>query len=274
MSNLNRAMLILEAMADEPDGVRVTDLAEAMGVNRAIPYRIVDELCELGYVVQDRATERYRATLKLGSLGLRQLERTNIMNWAQEELGRLADETEELARVSIASGATLRFVAQAQGARGSLVVNSPLRAELALHATASGKAYLSTLPLAEVRKIVDQRGMPSLTDGTLTNIMDLEQELEKARSDGYAVVEQEAERGVSAVAAPIVPPDSADGRAVGAVSLAGPSVRLPATRLQTLGPRLNGTANRLAQDWHVFEYLRGSGAGQDDVSPAGASRSA
>lgn len=256
MSNLSRAMAILESLADEPEGVRVTDLAVSMRVNRAIPHRILTELCELGYVVQDRDSERYRATLKVGSLGLRQLERANVIDWSQEELAHLATESAELARVSIASDSTLRFVAQAQGASGSLIVNSPLRAEVALHATASGKAFLSTLPWDEVLEIVGRRGLPGLTGETVTTVEALGDELAKVRADGFAVVEQEAEQGVSAVAAAIVPPQAVAGRGVGAVSIAGPSVRMSVARLRDLAPQVRATADRLARNWHVFEYLR------------------
>lgn len=256
LSNLSRAMAILESLADEPAGVRVTDLAVQMKVNRAIPHRLLTELCELGYVVQDPDSERYRATLKVGSLGLRELERANVIDWSQEGLARLAEESHELARVSIASNAALRFVSQAQGASGSLIVNSPLRAEIALHATASGKAYLSTLPWAEVQQLVGQRGMPGLTVETHTRIESLRDELAKVRADGYAIVEQEAEQGISAVAVAIVPPQSPDDRAVGSVSVAGPSVRLPLERLRELAPLVTETADRLARTWHVFEYLR------------------
>ena len=70
MSNLSRAMAVIEALVDEPGGVRVTDLATSMQVNRAIPHRILSELCDLGYVIQDPESERYRATLKVGSLVL------------------------------------------------------------------------------------------------------------------------------------------------------------------------------------------------------------
>lgn len=256
MSNLSRAMSILESLVDEPGGVRVTDLAVSMRVNRAIPHRILTELCELGYVLQDRDSERYRATLKVGSLGLRQLERANVIDWSQEELAHLAAESGELARVSIASDSTLRFVAQAQGASASLIVNSPLRAEVALHATASGKAFLSTLPSEEALKIVGRRGMPGLTGETLTSVDALGDELAKIRSDGYAIVEQEAEEGVSAVAAAIVPPQAVDGRAVGAISIAGPSIRMPTARLLELAVDVRETAEHLASNWHVFEYLR------------------
>ncbi len=256
MSNLSRAMSILEALVDEPAGVRVTELAEQMKVNRAIPHRLLTELCELGYIVQDPDSERYRATLKVGSLGLRVLERANVMEWSQEELAHLAKESQELARVSIASNSTLRFVAQAQGASGLLIVNSPLRAEIALHATASGKAYLSTLPWEEVQQIVGRRGMPGLTDETHTSVESLADELAKVRADGYAIVEQEAEQGISAVAVAIVPKQSPDERAIGSVSIAGPSVRLPLERLQGLAPSVSETAGRLACTWHVFEYLR------------------
>lgn len=265
MTNLSRAMVVLEMLVGEPGGVRVTDIALKMAVNRAIPYRILSELCNLGYVAQDSETERYRATLKVGSLGLRQLETAGVMGWSRDGLRKLATTSQELVRVSIASGETLRFVAQAQGASSALIVSSPLSAELALHATASGKAYLSTLPHDEVAAIVLRRGLPDLTQRTVTSSNSLEHELDQVREAGFSVVEEEAEPGISAVAAAIVPPESTTGRAVGAVSIAGPTVRLSRERLLALAPEVCATATRLAEDWHVLDYLRAlSEPDQDD----------
>ncbi len=139
-------MRTLELLAGEPRGLRVTDLANALEVNRAIPHRILADLTELGYVIQDPRTERYRVTFKLGSLGLRQLETAGIIRWAQDELDRLAAKTRELVRLAVVSENTLRWVAKAQGSASALTLDGVSGAQVVLHATASGKAWLSTLP--------------------------------------------------------------------------------------------------------------------------------
>lgn len=256
VSNLARAIRVLELLADEPDGMRVSDLATTMGINRAIPFRLLNELVELGYAAQDPDSERYRATFALGSLGLRQLESSGIVDWSDDELTALARTSGELVRVAMASNDhRLRFVAQAQGASSSLIVHSPMRSELALGATASGRAYLATLPEATVREIVTERGLEAFTRHTQTSLDALIDELALTRQRGYAVVVEEMEVGINAAAAAITTGSSDEAQAVGTISIAGPSVRLRPERISELADGLVTTAARLGKQWNVYRYL-------------------
>ncbi len=256
MSNVKRVMRILDLLVDEPAGVRITDLAMALGVNKAIPHRLLAELVELGYATQDPRTERYRATFKLGSLGLRQLETAGIARWSQDELNALAAQSKELVRLAIAAGNSLRWVAKAQGANSSLIVDSAVATEVVLHATASGKAWLSTLPTDEVRALLAERELVKPTPRTHTDIGEILAEVEEARRHGYAVTYEEMEIGINAIAAPIVPPDLPEGRGVGTVSIAGPAARLTPDVLVGFAPSLKAAARSLGEHWHVYEYLK------------------
>lgn len=256
MGNIARAMKILELTVGAADGVRVTDIAGELGLNRAIPYRIFMELIDLGYVQQDETTDRFRATFMVGSLGLRQLETSKVIRWAQSDLDQLARKSRELARLSVASGMNLRFVAQAQGASGTLVINSPVSPRVSLHATAAGKAFLSASTSELIDQYLAQEPMERFTDRTVQTREEILSDLEEARRVGYALVEEEAELGVSSVASPIIPPETNPPHAVGAISIAGPTVRMSRARLRTLGEECTATANRLAGTWHVFKYLQ------------------
>ncbi|MCB2224465.1 MAG: IclR family transcriptional regulator [Actinobacteria bacterium] len=255
MSNIARVFGILEMLVGEPGGVRITDIANELDLNRAIPHRILSELVELGYVAQDPVTERYRATFMLGSLGIRQLETAGIPRWARDELTALAEKSRELVRLAVATDHTMQFIAEAQGANSTLILDSPMVGDIALHATATGKAWLSSLPDEEVREILAARGMPAFTDRTTVSMDAICDEIRQARAAGYAVTHEEMEAGVAAIAAPVVPQVIPGGRAVGTVSVAGPSVRLTDERLQALAPAVTATAARLAAQWHVYEYL-------------------
>lgn len=248
-------MRILEIIAAEPEGVRVTDLATTLKLNRAIPHRLLAELVELGYVVQNAETKRYRATFKLGSLGLRQLETAGILRWSRDELEALAATTRELIRVTIVEGKDLRYLAKAQGANSGLMIDSISGADVDLHATANGKAWLSTLPPDEAEALLLARGLEPKTPYTGTDLRRVIADIARARVLGYAEIHDEMELGVSAIAAPIVPPESPDGRAVAAVSIAGPSARLRPPVLIGFAPALLATARKLAETWHVYEYL-------------------
>lgn len=255
MSSIERALQVLDILADAPEGVRVTDLAVAMNLNRAIPHRLLAELVALGYVVQNPATERYRATFKLGSLGLRQLETAGVTRWAQDELDGLARETGELVRLAVAGDDSLRFVAKAKGANNILIVDPASGSDVVLHATATGKAWLSTLPTEVANRLLTERGLDVRTPRTETDIERVLAEVSAARRSGFAVTYQEMEAGVNAIASPIVPPRSVDGRGVGTVSIAGPAVRLTPEVLEGFAPALKRTVASLAAQWHVYEHL-------------------
>ena len=252
---IGRTMRTLEILAAEPRGVRITDLANALGLNRAIPHRILADLVKLGYVAQDPRNERYRVTFKLGSLGLRQLETAGTARWAQDELDKLAARTRELVRLAVVSGEGLSWVAKAQGSDSALTYDGVSGTQVVLHATASGKAWLATLPDEEVQHLLSERGLIAQTVHTETDLGQVMRDIEQARELGYALVEEEMEVGVSAVAAAIVPPEARDGRAVATVSIAGPAARLGHHQLISYSPDLVEVARELGVQWHTYEYL-------------------
>jgi IclR family acetate operon transcriptional repressor len=254
MSTIRRGLRILELLAAEPDGLGVSEIARSLALNRAIPFRLLAEFMEMGYVRQDPVTDRYVATFKLGALGLQQLERAGIDRWAQACLRDLAEETQELVRLAVVEDGGLRWVAKAQGSSALLIIN-----EASIpHATASGKAWLSTLPVGEAKSILNGHDLERPTSHTMTEIPTLLADLDEARTQGYAVVEEEMEVGINAIAVPVIPVRMV--RAVATVSVAGPSVRLTRDRLIEFAPRLLSAAADLAGTWSTYAYLTRSSA--------------
>lgn len=251
MLRVVRAMGILELLVRSPEGARVTDVAGALGVNRAIAYRGLAELCELDYVAQDPATGLYRATFKLGSLGLRQIEAAGISRWARDELEGLATATQELVRLGVVSGDILVLVGKAQGSDRGLTLATVPHGAAVSYLGANGRAWLATLPEAEV---LEKLASPTLGPPPASAAHVLESVVE-ARRVGYALIHEELEVGVNAVAVPIIPHGSPGGRAVGTLSVAGPAVRMTAEVLVGFVPQLRAAAERLASQWHVYDYL-------------------
>jgi DNA-binding IclR family transcriptional regulator len=95
------------------------------------------------------------------------------------------------------------------------------------HASALGKVLLAyaavTIPAGRLEK---------RTSKTITSRTKLLEELETVRKKGYALIIDELEEGLVAVAAPI---REHDGRVVGAISVSGPSTRLTQKDLIKIG---------------------------------------
>ena len=251
--SVDRALRVLELLVSEREGLRITDLARSIGVNKAIAFRLVNALADLGYVRQDPLSERYEATFKIAALGLRRLDTARISEWAQATLDALAATTQELVRLAVGEARTLRWIAKSQGSNSRLIVDPASGADVVLHTTATGKAWLSTLDLDEAMQIVIDSGLPALTRHTHTDLAVIRSELEEVRRLGYAMTFEEMDEGINAIACPVAPAGSTGHLvpAVGVISVAGPAYRLDRDALVGFVTPLRRAADELSAMWRV-----------------------
>jgi DNA-binding IclR family transcriptional regulator len=245
---LERCVEMTELMAGGAGPHRLSDIAQALDLPKSAAHRLLRALCVQGWMAQDGADGPYRLTLRFGLLGHRVLQATGLVDLTQPLLQLLADRTHELARLTVATGSGLVWLGSAQGAPPGLVYQPAMDGALVLHATANGKAFLATLDDAAALRLARDGGLGSRrpTPHTLADDAALLADLARVRARGYGVADQEAELGVTAVAVAI---RGADGPALGTVSVAGPSLRLPARRIGDLVVALNETAGALAAVW-------------------------
>lgn len=241
-ATLLRGIDILEAVGDGGE-LRAAELCELLDVPRPTMYRAVSALVDRGYLERGGRPSSYRlgpALLRLGGTA----RQASLRTLAEPALADLAAATGETVNLAAVEGRTIRYTAIVDSSfslRPSAVVGD----EVAPHATAIGKAILSRLPPAERRRFVGDPPYPAFTARTLTTVRSLAAELERAREVGYAVDREETEAGSSCVAAPIV---AADGRPVGAISIAGISARVEEARVPQFGARVREWADRLSAD--------------------------
>ncbi len=140
-------------------------------------------------------------TFKLGSLGLRQLETAGTTRWAQDELDKLAAQTRELVRLAVASGDTLRWVAKAQGSASALTSTASRGPRSCCTRPPAARPGCRRCRTTKWPASSPHRGLDAQTAHTETEPAQIRQDLEAARANGYALVEEEMEVGVSAIAA-------------------------------------------------------------------------
>lgn len=253
VGSVDRCLEIIEVLADHPEGMPLSVISERFGLPKSATHRLLTTLSNRRFVVQDPVTQHYRPTMRLVTLGFRFLAATKLPELCQPVLDELAKRTEELVRMSVVDGDSLTWVAKAQGARASLRYDPIMGREVVLHATATGKAWLASLPEADAVRIALRHGFDTAPVGpkAIHSVEELLADLRKTRGRGYGAVSEEAEPGVAAVAAVIR--DGADevAPAVGTVSIAGPSVRMTAARIAEMVPALRAAADELSALWPV-----------------------
>jgi DNA-binding IclR family transcriptional regulator len=246
---LESAFAVVECLAAEARSMRLSEIADRLGLQKSGTHRIVSALAGLGWVEQDTETERYQLTFKLAALGQGFLAGTRILDVCQPVLDRVAQESRELVRLAIVDNDELTTIAHAQGAQGSLVCQSRVFPKLPLHVTASGKVWLASLSNEAAMKLVLAAGFGDRTEygpNAVRSANSLLRELKKTRDRGYGLAIEEAEPGLSAVAAAV---RLRGGAVQGALAIVGPAVRMGEARLGELVEIAREGAKELAMLW-------------------------
>lgn len=243
IQSLERGLAIIRAFGPHAPEQTVTELAATTELTRATARRFLITLMELGYVESDGRT--FRLTPKVLELGYSFLSGLGFPDVALPHLERLVAEVDESSEASVLDGPDIVYVARVPStAVMSLVVN--VGARMPAHATAMGKVLLAGLDDAELDAYLETAELRPFLPRTVTDPDALREQLERVRADGYAIVDQELEEGLVAVAAPI---RGRDDRVVGAINLSTHVLRrsVESVRAELVGPLL-ATAERIQSD--------------------------
>ncbi|WP_213301724.1 IclR family transcriptional regulator [Paraburkholderia sacchari] len=238
--NLERALGVLELLAKNGGRMQLATIADTLDIPRSGTHRLLSMLIDEGFVRQDEEHGEYMLAMKLVSLGLIYLSTSGVFDLSQPVLDRLAEASGELARLGVVEDDHITFVGKAQGAKSGLRYDPDMGSNPPLHCTASGQAWLATLPDERAIELVSKQGglgpkAQNLPRAPKT-IQQFLKDLNGARQRGYGMAIETYEAGMTSIAAAVRNPVTQE--VVGIVSLAGPSSRLPEERLKELAPHL------------------------------------
>lgn len=225
--SLDKALRVLGLLAQEREDIDLGSLAKQAGLPKSTLIRLLSTMRAHGVVQQNPKTRRYRlgwALVRLGQAAERQFDLPLVLHPFLEQLAR---ETGETASLAVRTGEYAFYVDQALSQniiRGA----PPTGAALDLHCTAVGKMLLSNLEESEVEQLIRECGLPQRTEKTITNTARLRKDLAITRSRGYAIDNEEAERGGRCIAAPI---RDGNDRILAAISITAPTSRLTLDRM-------------------------------------------
>jgi IclR family pca regulon transcriptional regulator len=122
-------------------------------------------------------------------------------------------------------------------------VNLAVGNRLPASACAMGRVLLGALPEPELERYLASAARPSFTPHTITDPRALRAMIEAARSDGYALVDQELEIGLRSLAVPI---RNRRGNVTAAMTVCVHAVRYtPGEMLERILPELRATATQM-----------------------------
>jgi IclR family acetate operon transcriptional repressor len=254
IAGVERALFIIEQLADAPEGLSFTEILNLLAVNKSIAYKLINTLIGTRYIFKNEQTGQYCLTYKVSNLGLRKMTRSRLLNQSNVILRELADNTGELVRLAVVERDTITWVLSIQGRSRILQIDPNYSLEVGLHTHAAGKAWLSTVPAERAQGLILRKGLERMTRHSLVDIKKVMADLKRAAKQGYAISYEEHAPGVGAIGAPILVRQLDDQpQCVGTVTLAAPCAHMDRQALEACAPQLIATAAKLASVWPFAE---------------------
>lgn len=229
IQSIGRARALMDAMGSG-QWTSLRDLAERTGLLKTTAFNLVNALVDVGLVERDVETGSYRLGMQNLIYGRAVERRLDILSIAKPHLVRICAETRETVNLALPGPTEATIVESLEGTQ-TLRVSSYAGTPASYHATACGRALLAFQPEGFRRLIYSLGPLPKLTDATITGPDELEAVLASCRDKGWVLEREENEVGSTCIAAPIFDPA---GKAVAAVSVAGPTARFQPQAIEDL----------------------------------------
>ena len=243
VQSLDRGLAVIRAFDAEHPRLQLSEVARATGLTRAAARRFLLTLVRLGYVRVDGREFSLRP--RVLELGYSYLSGLTLPEVAQPHLESLVGRVDESSSVSVLDGDDVVYVARVHTKR-IMTVMITVGTRFPAYATSMGRVLLAGLPEAELADYLARADLAPLTSRTVTDAETLGARLDRVRSQGYALVDQELEEGLRSAAAPI---RNREGAVVAAVNLSVSASRTSLRRLEEeFVPPLLETAAQISRD--------------------------
>lgn len=242
---LQRGLALLQALATRPNGASQSELANLLKLSQTAVHRIAAALEHLGYVQKHAATRTLRVTQKLLLLGQPHSGGRSLIEAclpALRAIARLTNETTQLCVLADVQCVILEQIPSSHPFK--YVVDLGSRAPT--QCCAPGKAMLAFLPEPERTDVMQSLDFCAFTPNSILSSEVLLKELSAVRDLGYAVDEGEHFEGIHCIAAPLL---DAHGLPFAAITIAGPSTRIPKTIFPEWGAAIVAAASDAALEF-------------------------
>ena len=223
---------ILDLLSKGNGSYSIRKISQTLKLPKPTVHRILHTLCNLGFVLQAPDSKEYSLGFRLVELGQAVLNRIDFRKEAEPFLNNLADRVQETVHLAQLDDDKIVYLEKIEkiGVPTGLRMASRIGARNYAHSCAMGKVLLAFAPDGERKEIFKQNKLPKLTENTITTLSQLQEHLSMVRSQGYAIDDEENEKGIRCVAAPVI---DHTGEVIAAISISGPTVRMTLERIDS-----------------------------------------
>jgi IclR family transcriptional regulator, pca regulon regulatory protein len=216
VQSLHRGLAVIRVFDAEHAAQTLSEVAARAGLSRAVARRLLMTLEHLGYVRRDGRL--FGLTPRILELGFSYLSSLSVAMLAHPFMEEVAHRIDESCSLGVLDGHDVVYV-QRVAVRKIMSINLGIGARLPAFCTSMGRVLLAGLDEVSLERwLRSLKPMPS-TRFTLVEKAEVRTAVERARSQGYAYVEQELQEGLCSLAVPV---HDGHGRTIAALNAGMP----------------------------------------------------
>lgn len=243
VGSLGRGLAVMEILARHPAGMTLTEMAEEAGLTRAGARRFLLTLTAAGYASQ--SGRLFSLSPRLLTVARTWLSGASLWTFAAPIMREVAGRFDEACNAAVLSGEDVVYVERIPGRR-ILSVALDVGTRLPAYCTSMGRVLLAGLGPDELKAFLASAKLEPRTARTVANPAALGEAIGKARTDGFAVVDEELELGLRSIAVPI---NDRSGRTVAAINVSTQSARFSTAAMEREILPVLGQAKRRVEEF-------------------------
>ncbi|OQW96817.1 MAG: hypothetical protein BWK74_07660 [Desulfobacteraceae bacterium A6] len=200
---VERAIDVIELMAASERELTLSEIMDIISIPRQSLIRILNTLCDRGILDKTGKRGHYRLGMKLLYLGNQMKDKITLRSMAWPFMNELSYKTRKTIELSTLDRDQLILLERIEGSEGVNLYSRVGSVYPYFHAVGVGKVYLAHMDPEKRKNVLSKIGLPSITEYTITDLNELEEEVSMVQKDGYAFEDQELRIGVRRIAAPI-----------------------------------------------------------------------
>lgn len=219
MQQVKRIVDILETLADNNDGISLSELSERVNLPKSTTHRVLKALIKYNMAAQDSQTKKYNLGLEIFNLGNRAFKNLKIRKISRPFLTKLRDQIGETVYLAIFRDGDIICVDKIE-TENNLRYYVEIGSTMPIHSAAAAKAVMAYQDENTIEEAISKHEFKRYTNFTITDPKELLIEYEKVRIRGYALCNNELEDLIMAIAVPVFDGDNKVNASITTIGLA------------------------------------------------------
>jgi DNA-binding IclR family transcriptional regulator len=238
---VERALGILEAVAQRSGGLTNADLSRRLEIPKSSASYILRALEKHGYVRRDDGG-RYRLGMKVLSLSRNVLTGLDVREVALPIMRDLMHRSQLTVHLAILDGDEAVYIEKVDSP-GFIKMDTWVGKRMEIHTTGVGKSLAAYEQAEQIQRIVGTRGLRRVTPKSIVSPPRFFKELERVRELGYGIDDEENSLGVRCLAAPIF---NEGGRAEASIGVSATVSQVPSEAVPRFGEMVKEAARKIS----------------------------